>query len=449
MSQLIIVTTPQNSGLGTPLATSFDYCNSNFTELYLRAQTSPPATLVGKSGDVPGMYAYDSTYFYYCFAQYNGSSTIWGQVSQVANILIPEIQNGLSNVAISTLNSNVTVGVNGTSNVAVFATTGTYLKGVVSTTGNVTGAYILGNGSQLTGLPATYNNANVATFLSAFGSNTISTTGSIISGSLTTPGSVNATGTVTGGAFTTGSTVSATGTISGSAFNTGGQVSAAGNIVTDRYFIGDGSKLTNVSGGSANANAIVNGLTSVTIPAISGNVAVTVGFASNVMVVSPNGITVAGTVATNTITATNTVSATGNVTGGNVNTIGQVSATGNISGNYILGNGALLTGLVISTTYSNANVAAYLPTYSGNITAGNISVTGNVTGNVTGVVTGQLNGLVNGVNTNYGAWDFGYIAANTYTNPLQWIFAQTSLGNIDMGTVSAPASYAIDIGTIF
>ena len=68
---------------------------------------------------------------------------------------------------------------------------------------------------------------------------------------------------------------------------------------------------------------------------------------------------------------------------------------------------------------------------------------------VSGVVTGQLYGLVNGVNPDYGTWDFGYIAANTYTNPLQWIFAQTSLGNIDMGTITAPASYEIDIGTIF
>ena len=49
----------------------------------------------------------------------------------------------------------------------------------VSTTGNITGSYVLGNGSQLTGLPATYGNANVTTLLAAFGSNTISTTGNI------------------------------------------------------------------------------------------------------------------------------------------------------------------------------------------------------------------------------------------------------------------------------
>ena len=72
------------------------------------------------------------------------------------------------------------------------------------------------------------------------------------------------------------------------------------------------------------------------------------------------------------------VSATGSLTGGNIFTAGQVSATGNITGNYILGNGSQLTGL--PATYSNANVSAFLPTYSGALAGNSISVTGNVTG---------------------------------------------------------------------
>jgi hypothetical protein len=50
---------------------------------------------------------------------------------------------------------------------------------VVSATGNITGNYFIGNGSQLTGLTASYGNANVVTLLANFGSNTISTTGNI------------------------------------------------------------------------------------------------------------------------------------------------------------------------------------------------------------------------------------------------------------------------------
>ena len=56
----------------------------------------------------------------------------------------------------------------------------------MSASGNITGNYILGNGSQLTGLPATYGNSNVATFLAAFGSNTVSTTGNITAGNIST-----------------------------------------------------------------------------------------------------------------------------------------------------------------------------------------------------------------------------------------------------------------------
>jgi hypothetical protein len=52
----------------------------------------------------------------------------------------------------------------------------------ISTTGNVTANYFIGNGSQLTGLAATYGNANVVTLLAGFGSNTVSTTGNITGG---------------------------------------------------------------------------------------------------------------------------------------------------------------------------------------------------------------------------------------------------------------------------
>jgi hypothetical protein len=80
-------------------------------------------------------------------------------------------------------------------------TTANYFVGnlvgtTASVTGNITGNYFFGNGSQLTGLPATYGNANVATFMAAYGSNTISTTGNITAGNLI--GNISITGNVTG-----------------------------------------------------------------------------------------------------------------------------------------------------------------------------------------------------------------------------------------------------------
>jgi hypothetical protein len=55
---------------------------------------------------------------------------------------------------------------------------------VVNVGGNIVADYFIGNGSQLTGIGGTYGNANVVTLLSAFGSNTISTTGNITSGNV-------------------------------------------------------------------------------------------------------------------------------------------------------------------------------------------------------------------------------------------------------------------------
>jgi hypothetical protein len=64
--------------------------------------------------------------------------------------------------------------------------------------------------------------------------------------------------------------------------------------------------------------------------------------------------------------------------------------TGNISANVItsnlfIGNGSQLTGLPAG--YSNADVATYLPTYSGNISAANVNVSGNLTVNGTMTAT--------------------------------------------------------------
>jgi hypothetical protein len=93
------------------------------------------------------------------------------------------ISGGTSNVTVYS-NANVTISSAGTPNVLTISSTGVVVSGTISATGNITGNYILGNGSQLTGLPATYSNANVATFLASFGSNTISTTGNITGGKI-------------------------------------------------------------------------------------------------------------------------------------------------------------------------------------------------------------------------------------------------------------------------
>ena len=66
---------------------------------------------------------------------------------------------------------------------------------------------MLGNGSQLTGLPATYGNANVITLLANVGNTQILTSGTIQGGNLLTPGAIVATGNINGNNFVSGSNV--------------------------------------------------------------------------------------------------------------------------------------------------------------------------------------------------------------------------------------------------
>jgi uncharacterized protein YjbJ (UPF0337 family) len=74
-----------------------------------------------------------------------------------------------------------------------------------------------------------------------------------------------------------------------------------------------------------------------------------------------------------------------------INSTGNITTTANISGDYILGNGAFLTGISGGSSYGNANVANYLPTYTGQLTslAGNITTTGNITGDKADQLAGK------------------------------------------------------------
>ena len=380
MTQLTIVTTPTNSGDGTPLATAFNYCNSNFNELYARFQVDPPASLIGTTGDVPGMYAVDATYFYYCFDAYDGTSTIWGQVTQVGNISVSSISSGTSNIKISDVNGNATTSIGGTSNVIVVAATGQYVAGLVSATGNVSGSYILGNGSQLTGLPATYTNANVISLLSTFGSNIISTTGNVTAGN------------VTGGNLLTNNIISATGNITTSGFFVGDFV---GNIVATISNIPgpNGAIVFNNGAGNAAATAgLVFDNSGPNVLTVLGSYSATGGItaAGNITGGNLSGTNIVGTLSTaaqNNITSLGTLSSltvTANVAGGNLTTGGQVSATGNIrTANYLsVGQDINVAGDVTATTYTGTSSSLTGNVTGGNIrTGGQVSATGNVTGN--------------------------------------------------------------------
>ena len=201
-----------------------------------------------------------------------GNLATGGTVSATGNITGGNIS--------ATAHTGTTVSVSGTITGGNLATGGT-----VSATGNITGNYILGNVSQASGFPATYGNSNVATYLAAFGSNTISTTGTITSGNITggnvlTGGLVSATGNITGGNISatthTGTTVSVTGTVTGGNLATGGTVSATGNV-SGNYFLGNGSALTGVSVSSVGTLSSLSVTGTITVNSSNGATAIANG----------------------------------------------------------------------------------------------------------------------------------------------------------------------------
>jgi len=150
-----------------------------------------------------------------------GSTTLTFTQNYSAN----SISGGTSNVSVYS-NANVTISSAGTANVLTVSSTGVVVAGTISATGNVTGNYILGNGSQLSGVIATVD-ANTLT------GNTLSS--NVVTSSLTsvgTLGSLSVTGTATVGNIATGGSVSATGNVTGNNILTGGLISATGDITS-------------------------------------------------------------------------------------------------------------------------------------------------------------------------------------------------------------------------
>jgi hypothetical protein len=297
------------------------------------------------------------------------------------------ITNGTSTVAIGSSNGNANISINGTSNVVVVSNTTVAVTGAVSATGNVTGNFFFGNGSQLTGVVA----ASVGILPS------LSVSGNTVSGNINVLGTQTVVGNVVGGNILTA-----------------GQVSATGNITVQAgsFFIGNGSQLTGIVSTYGNANVaaylptytgnltagnvLVTGIVSSTGNVTAGNVSAT-NLTGTLLTAAQTNITSVGTLSALTVTANITggnlrssgiVTATGNIDGGNVLTTGQVSATGNVTG------GNLVTGGLITAT-GNISSGNILTTgqisASGNVTAGNISTAGtfgaaslSASGNVTG-----------------------------------------------------------------
>ena len=141
-----------------------------------------------------------------------GDGGFLSNVTAVSNVAVSQIANGSSILSIAGADGNI-VGTSGGTTVLTIPSTGANVNGYVDATGditaagNISGQFILGNGSQLTGLPAGYSDSDVANLLASFGSNTIVTTGNISAGNIISAGvtvdanNISANGTITATEF--------------------------------------------------------------------------------------------------------------------------------------------------------------------------------------------------------------------------------------------------------
>jgi hypothetical protein len=259
-----------------------------------------------------------------------------------------------------------------------------------SVTGNITGSFILGNGSQLTGIAAgggitwttqansapsspaagdfwydsytdkkyQYTNDGVSdywidqSFPTSFGS--LAVTGNIVAGNVLLTG--NIVGNIVSQTVTANVIGSVTGNVTGNIF---------GNLIGNSYGNSTGTHIGNVTG----------------------------NLTGSVLTAAQPAITTVGTLSS--------LSVTGNVTGGNLLTAGLVSATGAITGAAITGTSlAVATGnitggnLLLSGALEDSGQLDIRTTASN----GNIVLTPNGTGSiivVKDIVNGQANGVGN------------------------------------------------------
>jgi hypothetical protein len=297
----------------------------------------------------------------------------------------------------------------------------------ISAVGNITGSYIFGNGSQLTGLPATYSNSNVTTLLAAFGSNTISTSGNITGGNITgngqsltnLPGAnvvgavANATYAVSAGSATTAGTVTTNAQPNITSVGTLTSLSVSGNtstggILTDGYYYANGTPVT-FGGTYGNAN----------VADFLAN-----GFGSNT-------VTTTGNVTAGTFRSTN-FQATSSAGGALKNASGTTQLQWGAGG----GNN-LTVDVAIDINPANARVA--------------ISPTGSGYVQMAPATTGSINNMVIG-NTTAAAASFTTVSAsgNITTSGGQFTGSGAGLSSIPGGNVTgtvANATFATSAGT--
>ena len=252
----------------------------------------------------------NSSGYYATFPKIYKGFTVWNSGNASGNISNP---------------GNITLAVGG-SVVETVASTGSYITGLASVTGNIIGGNLL-----TAGIVSATGNVTSPNFIGNLvppAGGTVSTTGNITGGNLLTSGIMSATGNATAGNISTSGLATVTGNVQAGNVRTTGLISATGNItagnvlfgsgivsgtgnitggnvlfgsgiisgvgnITGGYLFGNGSQLTGVSA-AVSVTKFSNGTTEGNAGVSGGNINFNIGGTSNVMVLATTGAVVTG-----------------------------------------------------------------------------------------------------------------------------------------------------------
>jgi Major tropism determinant N-terminal domain len=250
-----------------------------------------------------------------------------------------------------TVTANLVGNVTGSLNGVLVSVSGNVITGNIlaggyaSVAGNITGSYLIGNGSQLTGITSAgtrISNGNTEVNIGASAGNA----------NISVNGTSNVVVVANTGAYVTG-LISASGNVIGSTVK-GTTASVSGNITGGNLLFGSG-----IVSGTGNISA---GIISVTTASASGNI-----IGGNIR--TGGLISAAGNIYSNaTVRVTDDIAVGGNISTTNL-TGTLISVIGNVTGNYILGNGSQLSGIVTGTptTITNGTSNVSIPSIDGNV----------------------------------------------------------------------------------
>jgi hypothetical protein len=307
----------------------------------------------------------------------------------------------------------------------------------------------------------TYKRVNGDYEIIALNSGTITLDSPLVSinnGNLVVPlgnivgGNIQSLGEVSGDTAVFSGNISADNIIAASNIDATGNIVVTGNV-SATYVIGDGSFLTNITAISNLAvTQISNTSTSFAVQSSAGPLLAQVNGVANVVIITETGTTLTGTtiisdLVTNVIRSDDSSFvqiADGIRVLDNIETEGELIAVGNISGNYVLGNGALLTGVITSVANINSgtsNVSILTP--NGNIIAG-VNGTANV------LVITSTGATVTGTLNSTGNATVGNISATNINGTLTTVAQPniTSVGTLGSLSVSGNVSAGNVTGTL-